>query len=95
VAAAIMTGVNPSNVEQIRAKVRQSLAGDGLDMREGFGMLSTGERLAVALVLDRYDLLEGYGMLDAVERLGPEWFRAALYVKRNGWETEEFDREQI
>src|SRR6266852_665670 len=37
------------------------------------GVLSTGETLAVALVLDRKDLLDGYTMLEAVERLGTEW----------------------
>ncbi len=40
-----------------------------------FGTLSTGERIAVALVLDRYDLLQdAWGtMLEAVHRLGPDW----------------------
>jgi len=48
------------------------------------GVFSTGERLAVALVLDRKDWLEEwrYTMLDAVDRLGTEWFRAALAVQR-------------
>jgi hypothetical protein len=48
------------------------------------GVLSTGEQLAVALVLDRPDLFPhgGYTMLEAVERLGAEWFRAALAVQR-------------
>jgi hypothetical protein len=51
-----------------------------------FGLLSTGERIAVALVLDRPDLLKFWGnMLDAVDRLGPEWTRAALRVRRDGW----------
>ena len=51
-----------------------------------FGVFSTGEKIAVALVLDRRDLLAevngGYTMLEAVERLGPEWTRAALQVQR-------------
>jgi hypothetical protein len=52
-----------------------------------FGVLSTGERIAVALVLDRPDLLKFWGtMLDAVDRLGPEWTRAALRVQRDGWD---------
>jgi hypothetical protein len=46
------------------------------------GVFSTGERIAVALVLNRVDLLEGYTVLEAVERLGPEWTRAALAVQR-------------
>jgi hypothetical protein len=50
------------------------------------GVLSTGEQIAVALVLDRKDLLPGgYStMLEAVERLGTEWFRGALIAQRCG-----------
>jgi hypothetical protein len=51
-----------------------------------FGVFSTGEKLAVALVLDRRDLLEevngGYTMLEAIERLGDEWTRAAISLQR-------------
>ncbi len=49
------------------------------------GVWSTGERIAVALVVDRPELVkEVWGtMLEAVERLGPEWFDAALQVQRN------------
>jgi hypothetical protein len=49
------------------------------------GVLSTGERIAVALVLDRPDLVkEVWGtMLEAVERLGPEWCAAALQAQRD------------
>lgn len=52
-----------------------------------FGVLSTGEKLAVALVLDRHDLIAqingGYEMLEAMDRLGPTWLRAALIVQRD------------
>ena len=53
-----------------------------------FGVLSTGERIAVALVLDRYDLLQrAWGqVLESVHRLGPLWTEAALRVQRHGWE---------
>jgi hypothetical protein len=52
-----------------------------------FGVLSSGERIAVALVLERYDLLSFWGsMLESVERLGIEWTRAALRVQRDGWD---------
>jgi hypothetical protein len=34
-------------------------------------VLSTGEQIAVALVLNRVHLLEGFTILEAVERLGP------------------------
>ena len=73
-----------SNAEaQIRSKVKMVAANEKL-----FGVLSAGEKIAVALVLDRYDLLQqAWGsMAEAVERLGPEWTRAALRVQRNGWE---------
>jgi hypothetical protein len=46
------------------------------------GVLSTGETLAVALVLDRKDLLGSYTMLEAVNRLGDEWLRASIAVQR-------------
>lgn len=49
------------------------------------GVYSTGERFAVALILDRQDLLPaGQTMLDAVERIGG-WFRTCVDVQRNGW----------
>ena len=67
---------------QIRTKVRM-VAHDA----RSFGTLSTGERIAVAMVLDRYDLLQGAwgSMLEAVHRLGPEWTDAALRIQRHGW----------
>jgi hypothetical protein len=68
---------------QIRAKVQMVVA-----KNSSFGLLSTGERIAVALVLDRQDLLTyAWGtMLEAVNRLGPEWTQAALRIQRNGWD---------
>ena len=70
---------------QIREKV-QMVAHDA----RSFGVLSTGERIAVALVLDRYDLLQKTwgSMLEAVHRLGPEWTVAALRIQRQ-WQDEE------
>ena len=67
---------------QIRAKVRMVLADE-----KSFDTLSTGERIAVAMVLDRYDLLDHvWGtMLEAVHRLGQDWTEAALRVQRQGW----------
>jgi len=51
-----------------------------------FFELSGGERIAVALILDRQDLLkQTYGtILEAIDRLGPEWTAAALRVQRDG-----------
>jgi hypothetical protein len=69
---------------QIRAKVRMVVSDESL-----WGVLSTGERVAVAFVLDRPDLLAFWGtMLESVERLGPEWTQAALRVQRDGWERQ-------
>jgi hypothetical protein len=68
--------------EQIRAKVKMVVADETT-----FGVLSTGERIAVALVLERYDLLQqAWGhVLDSLDRLGPLWTEAALRVHRHGW----------
>lgn len=43
--------------------------------RGHFGVLSTGEKLAAALVLNRADLLAeaGYSMAEAIDRVGPDW----------------------
>ncbi|MBW4053114.1 MAG: hypothetical protein HIU85_16960 [Proteobacteria bacterium] len=55
-----------------------------------FGVLSTGERIAVAFVLDRYDLIQRArgAMAEAVHRLRPQWTAAALHVQRNGWQDD-------
>jgi hypothetical protein len=52
--------------------------------RKRMGVLSTGEQIAVALVLDRSELFPHgiYTILEAIERLGPDWTRAALRVQR-------------
>jgi hypothetical protein len=68
---------------QIRIKVKMVATDETT-----FGVLSTGERIAVALVLERYDLLQrAWGhVLESVHRLGPVWTEAALRVQRYGWE---------
>jgi hypothetical protein len=70
-------------IKQIRAKVQMVVA-DGTQ----FGVLSTGEKIAVAMVLNRHDLMDRtWGTaLECVERLGPDWTTAALRVQRDGWE---------
>lgn len=70
---------------QIRTKL-QMVASD----ERAFGVLSSGERIAVALVLDRYDLIQrAWGTIaEAIDRLGPLWTAAALRVQRDGWEQE-------
>ena len=71
--------------QQILEKVRMFLADESR-----FGVLSTGERIAVAVVLDRYDLLQrAWGTIaEAVDRLGPVWTAAALRVQRHGWQED-------
>jgi hypothetical protein len=68
--------------KQIRKKVAMVVADE-----RSFGVLSTGERIAVAVVLDRYDLLQKfYGTIaESIYRLGDEWTLAALRVQREGW----------
>lgn len=68
----------------IRAKVKVVAADE-----DNFGVLSCGEWIAVAMVLDRYDLLRSaWGtMLESCNRLGYDWMQAALRVQRDGWEN--------
>ncbi len=70
---------------QILEKVRMFLADE-----TRFGVLSTGERIAVAVVLNRYDLIQSaWGTIaEVVDRLGPMWTQAALRVQRNGWQED-------
>lgn len=71
-----------STEEDILRMVKRVVANE-----KHIGVLSTGEYLAVALVLDRHDLIKESRyptMLEAVMRLGTEWAEAALAVQRNG-----------
>lgn len=60
-----------SILDQIVDKARAAAAGD-------YGVLSSGEKLAAALVLNRADWLqlEGYTIAEAIDRLGPQWVAA-------------------
>jgi hypothetical protein len=68
----------------VERRIAAMVAAVARDERE-LSVFSTGERIAIAFVLDRPDLFPhgGYTMLEAVERLGPEWTKAALQVQRN------------
>jgi hypothetical protein len=48
------------------------------------GVLSTGEYLAVAMVLNKPSWLkeDDYTMLEAIDRLGDEWTKAAIIVQK-------------
>lgn len=50
----------------------------------GFNSLSTGEKLAAALVLNRPDWLEamGYTIAEAIDRLDPGWVERLRPVER-------------
>ena len=79
-----MSMLDAQAVRQIRGKVRRVQADP-----ESFAELSTGEKCAVALVLDDPELVKCYGtMLECVRRLEGEWLTAAIYVQRYGWEEE-------
>jgi len=78
----------------IRRNVQSVVVDEGT-----FRVFSGGEKIAVALVLNRYDLLErAWGtMLSCVDRLCPEWTEAALRMQRLAWvvgETE-FERRRL
>lgn len=51
------------------------------------GVLSTGEQVTVALILNRPDWLKDstWTILEAVARCGPEWLPVAVLVHRDGW----------
>lgn len=56
--------------------ILQQILGNARTAKAGrFGVLSTGEKLAVALVLNRADWLAEmkYSLAEAIERVGPEW----------------------
>lgn len=57
-----------SDLEQLVAKAMAAANG-------GFDVLSTGEKVAAALILNRSDWLAemGYSMAEAIDRIGPEW----------------------
>ncbi|MDT4852343.1 hypothetical protein FQZ97_865710 [compost metagenome] len=50
----------------------------------GYGVLSTGERLAAALVLNRADWLKemNYTLCEAIDRVGPEWVALLRQAQR-------------
>jgi len=57
-----------SELDHIISKARDAKHG-------GFGVLSTGEKLAAALVLNRSDWLAkmDYTLAEAIDRVGPAW----------------------
>lgn len=69
----------------LKSKARMVLADES-----SIGVLSMGEQIIVALILDRADLLpRDYTMLDAFDRVGAELAEAAVRVQRAGLQCEE------
>ncbi|MDB6083718.1 MAG: hypothetical protein JWN43_1599 [Gammaproteobacteria bacterium] len=78
--------MSAADIDQaLKCKARMVLADE-----RAIDVLPPGERVIVALILDRADLLPSdYTMLDAFDRLGPELAEAAVCVQRAGLECEE------
>lgn len=52
------------------------------------GVLSTGERCAVALILNKPRLLcPGDTMLYAAQRVGTDWLQLCWEIQRDGWKS--------
>lgn len=85
--------VSAADGQIIRNSIDNSLKGKArmvLADERAINRLPAGERVIVALILDRADLLpRDYTMLDAFDRLGPELAEAAVRVQRAGLECEE------
>jgi hypothetical protein len=68
------------------AEITQRIMSVVTAFREGtsINVLSTGERIAVALVVGKPELFppEHYTILEAVNRLGPDWTAAAVKAQR-------------
>jgi hypothetical protein len=74
-----------SNVTTIGSTDLAHLVGKARDaVRVGIGGLSAGEKLAVALILDRPDWLAELKctIAEAIERVGPDWLRLIPAVAR-------------
>ncbi|WP_205804516.1 hypothetical protein [Burkholderia sp. Ac-20365] len=73
-----VTSIGNPNLEQLLSKARDAHAAGKV------GAMSTGEALAVALILNRPDWLQGmnFTIAEALERIGPELSRLVPAVAR-------------
>ena len=78
-----------NDLDHIVAKSRHAAAG-------GFGVLSTGEKLAAALVLNRPDWLArmNYTLAEAMERLGAKWLALIPQASKQVADEAEFAAQQ-
>ena len=72
--------MNESELKQLLGKARDAKRGG----RDSWSCQSTGEKLAVALVLNRADWLKsmGYTIGEAIDRVGQEWVSMVPVVER-------------
>lgn len=72
-----LSAAQDTEFRHILAKARAARAG-------GFGVLSRGEKLACALLLNRVDWLQEmeFTIMEAIERVGPEWMALLPRVAR-------------
>lgn len=63
--------MNDPEFRHLLSKVRDAATGG----KDAWAVQSTGEKLAVAVALNRFDWLQstGYTMAEAINRIGPEW----------------------
>ena len=78
-----------NDLDHIVSKSRHAAAG-------GFGVLSTGEKLAAALVLNRPDWLArmNYTLAEAIERLGAKWLALIPQAAKQLADEAEFAAQQ-
>ena len=78
-----------NDLDHIVSKSRHAAAG-------GFGVLSTGEQLAAALVLNRPDWLArmNYTLAEAIERLGTKWLALIPQASKQMADEAEFVAQQ-
>lgn len=78
---------NTAEMAHFLSKARDAARGG----RDAWSVQSTGEKVAVALVLNRADWLAGMGytLTEAIDRAGPEWVALMPAIARQLQEDEE------
>jgi hypothetical protein len=71
-------------LEDATLATRINRMADDCERSNSPGPYSTGEKLAVAVLLDRHDWLRAmdYTILDAIDRIGDDWMRAVMVAAR-------------
>lgn len=72
--------MNQAELSRLLSKARDAKRGG----RDAWSVMSTGEKVAVALVLNRPDWLAAidYTLAEAIDRTGPEWLELVPLVAR-------------